>query len=358
MIKKRVLIICPYPRGWAAGQRLKYEQYISHWEKNGYEVTISSFFDLDTWRVLYIKNNYKKKFLGTIKGYLKRIRDIKNAEKYDIVYIFLWVSPLGKFFFEKALLSKAKKVIYDFDDSIFLDSKDWFQKILRNPKKFNYLIKNAQHVVLSSPFNLDKCLEINRNKSVSYIPCSLDTSRFKPIKNNAVPKKKVVLGWTGTFSSIPYLNSIKNILIKLKQERDFKLLLITNFDYEFSEMDLEIIEWKKESEIADLNKIDIGLYPIHMDEWSLGKGGLKMMQYMAIGIPGVATNYGTAQNIITHGSNGYLVSQDYEWVDVLRLLIDNEELRSKIGAQALYDLEKNYSYNAVKDLYLNILNTV
>jgi glycosyltransferase involved in cell wall biosynthesis len=358
MIKKRVLIICPYPRGWAAGQRLKYEQYISHWEKNGYEVTISSFFDLDTWRVLYIKNNYIKKILGTIKGYLKRIRDIKNAEKYDLVYIFLWVSPLGKFFFEKALLNKAKKVIYDFDDSIFLDSKDWFQNILRNPKKFHYLIKNAQHVVLSSPFNLDKCLEINRNKSVSYIPCSLDTSRFKPIKNNAAPKKKVVLGWTGTFSSIPYLNSIKNILIKLKQERDFKLLLITNFDYEFSEMDLEIIEWKKESEIADLNKIDIGLYPIHMDEWSLGKGGLKMMQYMAIGIPGVATNYGTAQNIITHGSNGYLVSQDHEWVDVLKLLIDNEELRSKIGAQALYDLEKNYSYNAVKDLYLNILNTV
>lgn len=358
MIKKRILIICPYPQGWAAGQRLKYEQYISHWEKNGYEVTISSFFDVDTWRVLYVKNNYIKKILGTFKGYLKRIRDIKNAEKYDLVYIFLWVSPFGKFFFEKALLNKAKKVIYDFDDSIFLDSEDRFQNILRNPKKFHYLIKNAQHIVLSSPFNLEKCKEINRNKSASYIPCSLDTSRFKPIKNNTVSKKKIVLGWTGTFSSIPYLNSIRDILIKLKQERDFKLLLITNFEYEFPEMDLEIIEWNKESEILDLNKIDIGLYPIHMDEWALGKGGLKMMQYMAIGIPGVATNYGTAQNIITHGSNGYLVSQDQEWVDVLKLLIDNEELRSQIGTQALNDLEKNYSHNAVKDLYLNLLNTV
>jgi L-malate glycosyltransferase len=358
MTNKRILIICPYPKGWAAGQRLKYEQYISHWEKNGYEVTISSFFDLDTWKILYIKHNYVKKILGTIKGYIKRVRDIKNAEQYDLVYIFLWVSPLGKFFFEKALLKKSKKVIYDFDDSIFLDSSNWFKNILRNPKKFIYLIKNSHHVVISSPFNLDRCKEINLHKSVTYIPCSLDTSRFKPIKNNTLSSKKVVLGWTGTFSSIPYLNSIKHILIKLKQEREFKLLLITNFEYEFPEMDLEVIEWKKESEISDLNKIDIGLYPIHMDEWSLGKGGLKMMQYMAIGVPGVATNYGTAQHIIDHGSNGYLVSKDHEWVDVLKLLIDNEKLRSKIGAQAFHDLKKNYSYNAVKDLYLKILNSV
>ena len=357
MKRKRILIICPYPKGWAAGQRLKYEQYISYWEKNSFEVTISSFFDLDTWRILYTKNNFIKKILGTLKGYLRRIKDIKNAERYDIVYIFLWVTPLGKFFFEKALKNKAKKVIYDFDDSIFLDSKNYFKNIIKIPKKFNFLIQNAHHVILSSPFNLERCKKINLNKSVTYIPCSLDTSRFKPLNNNNASNKKIVLGWTGTFSSIPYLNSIRHILIKLKQERDFKLLLITNFDYEFSEMDLEVIKWKKESEISDLNKIDIGLYPIHMDEWSLGKGGLKMMQYMAIGIPGVATNFGTAQNIINHGLNGYLVSGDDEWVDVLKHLIDNEELRRQIGTQALYDLEKNYSYNAVKDLYLNILNT-
>ena len=358
MADKRILIICPYPLGWAAGQRLKYEQYIGHWEKNGFEVTISSFFDLDTWRILYTKKNFIKKILGTFQGYFKRIKDIRNAEKYDLIYIFLWVTPLGKFFFEKALLSKAKKVIYDFDDSIFLDSKNYFKNIIKSPKKFNFLIKNAHHVILSSPFNLERCKKINLNASVTYIPCSLDTSRFKPIGNNTALNKKVVLGWTGTFSSIPYLNSIRHILIKLKKERDFKLLLITNFDYEFSEMDLEIIKWDKKTEILDLNKIDIGLYPIHEDEWSLGKGGLKIMQYMAIGIPGVATNYGTAQNIISHGSNGYLVSKDNEWVDVLKLLIDNKALRNQIGAQALNDLKKNYSYNAVKNLYLNILNTV
>ena len=158
-----------------------------------------------------------------------------------MVYIFLWVSPLGKFFFEKALLNRAKKVIYDFDDSIFLDTTNWLQNILKSPKKFNYLIENAHHVILSSPFNLDRCKEINLKHSVSYIPCSLDTSRFKPIENNIASDKKIALGWTGTFSSIPYLNSIRHILIKLKEERDFKLLLITNFEYEFPEMSKSIL---------------------------------------------------------------------------------------------------------------------
>jgi L-malate glycosyltransferase len=357
MQNKQILIICPYPQGWAAGQRLKYEQYISNWEKNGYEVTVSSFFDLETWRILYKKKNFTKKILGTIQGYIRRISDINSLDKYDIVYIFLWVSPFGKYFFEKILLRKAKKVIYDFDDSIFLSSKNWFQNILKNPKKFNYLIKNSDHVILSSPFNLNKCKEMNHNNNATYIPCSLDTERFKPLSDKKTQETKVVLGWTGTFSSIPYLDSIKHILIKLKKEIDFKLLLITNFEYEFPEMDLEVIEWKKDSEILDLNRIDIGLYPIKMDEWSLGKGGLKIMQYMAIGIPSVATNYGTAQHIINHGSNGYLVSDDSEWVDVLKLLIDNKKLRSEIGTQALYDLQKNYSYNAIKNLYLNILNS-
>tara|TARA_Y100000768_G_scaffold387849_1_gene380594 strand:- start:1200 stop:2270 length:1071 start_codon:yes stop_codon:yes gene_type:complete len=356
MQNKRILIICPYPEGWAAGQRLKYEQYISYWQENGYEVTISSFFDLKTWKILYEKKYLIKKISGTIKGYIKRIFDISNAGSYDIIYIFLWVSPFGKYFLEKALLKKARKVIYDFDDSIFLDSKNSLQNILRNPSKFNYLIKNADHVILSSPFNLKRCKDNNKNNAATYIPCSLDTKRFKPLDNFS--NNKVILGWTGTFSSIPYLDSIKRVLIKLKKERDFKLLLITNFNYEFPEMDLEVIEWKKDTEILDLNRIDIGLYPIHMDEWSLGKGGLKIMQYMSVGIPGVATDFGTAQHIINHGSNGFLVSQEDEWVDVLKLLIDNKKLRKKIGSQALNDLKKNYSYNAVKHLYINILNSV
>ena len=76
MLKKQILIICPYPKGWAAGQRLKYEQYISYWEKNEYEVTISSFFDLNTWSVLYKKNNYAKK-------YLNRFLTIKQVKKYE-----------------------------------------------------------------------------------------------------------------------------------------------------------------------------------------------------------------------------------------------------------------------------------
>ena len=107
---------------------------------------------------------------------------------------------------------------------------------------------------------------------------SLQTKNFFDLN-----KRKIVLGWTGTFSSKIYLDSIKNALIELENYISFKLVLITNFDYEIDLKDVEIIYWNKESEIKDLLNFDIGLYPILFDDWGLSKGGLKVQQYMSMG---------------------------------------------------------------------------
>ena len=222
--------------------------------------------------------------------------------------------------------------------------------------KPKFLIQTSNHVILSSPFNLAYCKEKNLFNNATYIPCTLDTKRFKPKKNfeNDVP----VIGWTGTYGSIPYLKSIKDIFYKLKKLRDFKLILITNFDYELPGINLEVIRWNKESEIKDLHKIDIGIYPVIEDEWALGKGGLKTLQYMAIGVPAIATNYGTACNIISSGKNGFLVKNKDEWVESLCLLIDNDQLRMEMGKKARETVLKDYSIDRNKIKYLNILNSL
>ena len=355
-MKKKILILCPFPKGQAAGQRLKYEQYFEHWEKEGYEITLSSFSDLRLWEVLYKEGYFLRKAFGGLRGYLRRIRDLFFLNKFDLVYIFMWVTPYGSTFFERIVRQFSKKVIYDFDDSIHLDNtKEEFSisNIFKGNKKSNYLIRSSDHVIISSPFHFDYCIDLNKKQKCTYIPCSLDTERFK-LKLENEPKEKIVIGWTGTFSSIMYLDTLKDVLKELSLKNDFLLKIIGNFNYSLEGVDLEVIQWTKENEINDLHSFDIGIYPLIKDQWALGKGALKAMQYMAIGIPTVATNYGTNPQVIDQGINGFLVNSKEEWLDKLEHLILNPEERTRIGLNAREKIERNYSVESLKGTYLEV----
>lgn len=359
---KNILILCPYPKGIAAGQRFKYEQYFNSWEEQGFKIEVSPFFDMKTWDILYSESNYFLKIIGTLKGYLRRLRDIFLLRNYEIVYIFMWVTPLGSTLFERLVRRLSRNLVYDFDDAVFLDSdkpKSINLSIVRSSKtiKSRFLISSSDHVILSSPFHLSYCKDLNLNHMATYIPCSLDTDRLTR-KKNAYDSDKLVLGWTGTFSSIPYLDLLRDVLMELNKTEQFKVLLITNFDYNLPDIDLDVIRWDKKSEVEDLHKIDIGLYPISRDKWSLGKGGLKVLQYMSIGIPSVATNYGTAIDIIKNGETGFLVDGKEEWISILKKLIKDKDLRLRVGKNARDQVVKNYSVKEIQSKYLEVLESL
>lgn len=357
---KKILILCPYPKNVAAGQRFKYEQYFSSWEEHEYSIEVSSFFNEKTWNILYKDGNLISKVLGTINGYMARIKILFLLKRYHIVYIFMWVTPLGGTLFEKLVRRFCKNLIYDFDDSVFLenDTPESMNLGLSGvTKKSRYLIFCADRVILSSPYNLEFCLDKNVHGQAVYIPCSIDTDRFKR-KKQFDGNQKLVIGWTGTFSSIPYLDSLREMLLELNREMPFKLLLITNFDYSFPEIDLEVLKWSRESEIEDLHRIDVGIYPVTLDKWSLGKGGLKVIQYMSIGVPSVATNYGTACDIIEHGVDGFLANSKEEWIIYLKELLRDANLRKNMGLTSRKKAEENYSTKIIESKYLKVLDSI
>jgi len=355
---KKVLVVCPFPKGVAAGQRLKYEQYLDHWRENGYEVVVSSFMDEPMWGVVYTRGNYVLKILGTLRGYFRRLLDIFRIAHFDVVYIFMWVTPIGTSLFERLFRRLSKHLIYDVEDNVLMEKGNDLNplvKILKSPDKTAFLIKSANHVITSSPFLNDYCLEINQNKVCTYISSSVDTALFLPT-NSYSNENKVTIGWTGTFSSKVYLDLLRNVFLELNKRIDFKLRVIGNFQYEFPGIDLEVIQWTKEREVEDLQGIDIGVYPLVQDEWVLGKSGLKAIQYMAFGLPTVATNVGTTPRIIKHMANGWLVKTDEEWIDALETLIKNPELRRNMGEAARLTVLENYSTHVIKSTYLSILN--
>ena len=356
---KKILIICPYPEDVAPGQRLKYEQYIDVWEENGYSVKVSSFMNIKMWNILYSKGNYVKKIYYTICGYSKRLYDLLIVRNYDIIYIFLWVTPLGTSFFERAFRILAKYVIYDIEDNILLKQKSVNNRIvdfLRGAGKILFLIKKSDYVITSSPFLNDYCFSINEAESCKYISSSVDTSKFVPSNAYTNNKNKITIGWTGTFSSKRHLDSLRDVFLELNKRCNFRLYVIGNFDFVFPEIDLEVVQWDKETEVRDMQFIDIGIYPLIDDEWVKGKSGLKAIQYMAFGLPTVASNVGNTPNVITNLENGWLVDSDEEWVLALETLINNPILRRKLGLSARNTAIQKYSKDAISSEYLSVLD--
>jgi len=352
---KSILFICPFPEGVAAGQRLKYEQAFQYFADNNYTIEVSSFMDLKMWDIVYKDGFLFSKILGTFKGHFRRLFWLTKLRQYDLVYIFMWVTPMGSSLMESLYLKLSRKTIYDIEDNIFLEGSNSINplmKFLRGNNKTIFLVKNANHIITSSPYLNNYCLDIHKHRKCTFVSSSIETSRY--VKGGA-DKAKVTIGWTGTFSSRRYLDLLRDVLKNVKQKRDFKLIVIGNFDYEFPEMDLEVIQWTKENEIKDLQKIDIGLYPLVKEDWVLGKSGLKALQYMGMSIPAVATNFGTACDFIDNGVNGFLVDNDKEWEDCLIKLIDNPCLRKKVGEAARKTVDNKYAVEVIKEQYLNII---
>ena len=361
MKKKKILILSPSPRGTAATQRLKYEQYLDLLGKKGFAFTISSFQTKRFWNIVYKPGRIVEKVWWTAIGYIRRTLDLLRAPFYDAVFVNLWVTPLGLPIFERLLFFFNKKVIYDIDDMLFIDKKQQgevnFIQRLKGRRKPEVLIRLSQYVIVCTPKLEELALAKNKYKNVVDISSTFDTVRFTPVghyRQNEV----TAIGWTGTHSTIPFLDTLQPVLSEVSRRRKIKLLVIANREYCMKDVPTEFFPWKDESEVSDLHRFEIGLYPIPANEWSLGKSSLKALTYMAIGIPFVATAYGTNYRIMQHGVQGFMALSKEEWIESIIKLIDDVDLRRRMGLAGRKTVEDLYSVNANFPKYLQVFEKV
>tara|TARA_B100001989_G_C24551581_1_gene475403 strand:+ start:2710 stop:3819 length:1110 start_codon:yes stop_codon:yes gene_type:complete len=359
---KNILVVCPYPEDTQAGQRLKYEQYFQRFRDEGFSIDVDSFIDNRTWSVLYKEGYFFKKVLGLISGYFKRIKTIFKLHQYEIVYVFMWVTPIGPPVFEKIYRTFAKKIIFDIEDN-FIDTqllpsnenRNFLLTFLMGNKKQIYLAKNADFVITSSQYLAEETIKLNKRSNAMFISSSIDADKFFPI-NKYSNDKKIVIGWTGTYSTKLHLNLLKDVFLRLAKKIDFTLRVIGNFNFDIQGVDVDYIEWSKKNEVRDLQGIDIGVYPLPEEKFVLGKSGLKAIQYMSFGLPIVATSIGTTNDIIQDDVNGILVQSDDEWVESLYKLATNPDLRKRLGQRARQDMLEKYSTKAIYNKYIKVLN--
>ena len=355
----RLLVLCPFPFGVAAAQRLKFEQYYDDWRRHGWVVDIAPYMDMDLWRVLFEPGHLGTKIRGAVKGTLRRLRDMVRVRRYDLVYCHMYVTPIGTSLFERLTRRFASRLIVDVEDNVLVgqsgvNNPNPLVRLFKGRGKAKYLIRYADHVITSSPALNETCVAINEKGACTYISSSVDTARFVPA-NSYSNDRTVTIGWTGTFSTRPFLDLLRPVFQELAKRRKFRLRVIGNFDYELPGVELEIVRWSAEREVEDMQAIDIGVYPLSVDGWVTGKSGLKAIQYMAFGLPCVATNVGTTPMIIRDGENGLLVCSPEEWLAALARLIDDPELRRRLGEQARRDAVRKFSTKSVAADYRRVL---
>ena len=362
--RMKMLVICPFPQGVAAGQRLKYEQYFDRWRSDGFDISVSSFMDIRMWNVVYSRGNYLQKVLGVLRGHWRRLCDLLRICRYDVVYVFMWVTPFGTSLMERLTRRLARRLVFDLEDNVIgrpsgasTDHPNAILQSLKGAGKARYLVRKADHVITSSPPLNDRCLKLNERRACTYVSSSVDTDRFVP-RGPRGGHGTVTIGWTGTFSSSGYLNLLRSVFQALAQKVAFKLKIIGNFDWDLPGVDLEVVRWSAATEVEDLQSLDIGVYPVAIEEFATGKSGLKAIQYMAFGLPTVATRYGTTLQIIRDRENGLLVTTDEEWVAALERLVRDADLRRRLGDAARRDAVAKYSIKAVAVDYRRVLATV
>ena len=163
------------------------------------------------------------------------------------------------------------------------------------------------------------------------------------------------MGWSGSYSTSPYLHLLDDVLRGLQRELGIRVLVIGDAEFRAAGLRLEARPWRLEREVADLREIDVGVYPLPHEEWVLGKSGLKALQYMALEVPPVVERIGVNSSIVTHGENGFLASGPEEWGEAVRRLVADPVLRERLGKAARQTVVERYSVRANAPRYRAVL---
>ncbi|PLX04778.1 MAG: glycosyl transferase family 1, partial [Marinilabiliales bacterium] len=357
--KRHILYIAHHRLKRSPGQRFRFELFINFLQKNGYKIKHSFLLSEKDDRIFYSKGNYLGKASILLKSFFKRWKSVNQAHKFDAVIVYREAYMLGTLLFEKILKRKNKNVIYDFDDAIWIrdvSEGNVAVKWLKTPSKTANIITMSRFVLAGNQYLADYARKLNKNTIV--FPTVIDTNYHTPSTNHE--KSSICIGWTGSSTTLKHFFIAIPVLKKIKDKYGSKVRfkVIVDADYKNEELEIVSCKWNIDTEIKDLQDIDIGIMPLPDDDWSKGKCGFKGLQYMALEIPAIMSPVGVNTELIKDGENGYLANNQDEWFSKISTLIDSKEKRVQMGKKGKILVEEKYSLKAHQNNLLKIINSL
>lgn len=351
-----ILFIVPYPVGKAASQRFRFEQYFEEMDARGMEYRVIPFLTEDVWNILYLPGKFPRKSAAIIAGLWKRFRLLFQLRKYNIIFIHREATPIGPPFFEY-IASRwfKKKIIYDFDDAIWIpnysEANSHFS-FLKGYSNVKHICKWSWKISCGNNYLCEYARLFNSEAEIVFNPTTIDTENLhNQVKNQS--SKQFIIGWTGSHSTVRYISELIPVLQKLEQEFEFQFMVISDIPPEIELKSLVFRKWNKNSEILDLLTFNVGVMPLLDDKWANGKCGFKALQYMALGIPALVSPVGVNTQIVDNGVNGFVCNSADDWEKAIRLLLSNRVELERISANTRKKIEQSFS---VKSNMLNFLH--
>jgi len=355
--KTNVLILCPYPFGSAPGQRFRYEQYLEILKNANIQTATAPFLSFRAMKILYQPGHYLLKTWNVVLGFFFRCLLMFQVFNYDYIFIHREASPIGPPVFEFLLFLFKRKVIYDFDDAIFVrrvSKANPFLGFIKWTSKVKYICTHAYKVAVCNPFLVDWAAQYNHH--VVLIPTTIDSEYHRPLKKNREKGSMPVIGWTGSQSNLAYLDIVRPALSRLQKKYTFEFRVICDIDPCCSELkNYHFVKWCLETEITDLNVFDIGLMPVPEGAWEKGKVGFKAIQYSALEIAPVVSSTGSGHEVVEDGKTGFVVDNaESDWYQALEKLLADPELIVKFGKAARERILERYSVLSQTKAYVSL----
>ena len=353
----RVLAIVPSIYDTSPGQRFRIEQWEPILRQSGVEITYAPFESAELNAVLYQRGHTLDKVGAVMKSMRRRRAEMKLVEGFDLIYLFREAALLGPPWFERTLAASGVPVVFDFDDAIFIAYKspsNGYLSYLKFPNKTAEICRLSTHIMAGNQYLADYALE--NNPRVTLVPTTIDTEKYLPVDKSVEPET-ITIGWSGSYSTIQHLDTIRDLLQELAKTEKFRLRVIGTPEYDLPGVEVEAMQWRGASEVEDLSKIDIGLMPLPDDKWTRGKCGFKALQYMGLAIPCIISPVGVNTTIVRDGENGFLADTTPEWIEKIKLLLHSPELRRKLGQAGRETVEREYSAKAIVPRVLEVFRS-
>jgi glycosyltransferase involved in cell wall biosynthesis len=351
----RMLVLAAYPDR-AACTRFRVAEYAQPLAKEGIEVRVCPALDDAAFAKFYGSASRADKGTSILRGAVRQLGALSRRD-VDVVFVQREATLVGPAFMEFiAARFRGLPLVYDLDDAVWQTETTYSQhplaaRLFRSPGKTWTLLRMASHVVAGSAYLGRAAREYN--PGVTILPTVVPAEKWRPLPGRldgdfARSSGPPVIGWIGTQSTANTLEVAAPALRRLRSAgRRFVLRVIGAKDgFRIPGLEHEVAPWRLENEIEDFRNIDVGIAPLLPIEYSRGKCGFKVLQYMAVGVPSVSTPDGGGVDFVREGENALFARTENEWFEALAALLDDRELRKRIARGGRSLVETSHSTEA------------